>query len=291
MRALIENVCGGNIEIIKRPASFIVKNKDEGARTIERLIVLPPKGYTADTPTQTNSHDEAERATIEIKGGVRPDKNGFSTLKHCLLVASFNKESGFSDLDKPYMTYSADLKSTPGLFTEFHSAGESPFTVVKPNGYGFYHNLVNVTDDWLVLKLNKRLRLQKGVELDPFLENLTDKQAKAVSTLHDNILADGDALFKKYPDLVDEVASMPPQTILPALGEMLFVYDSGKHEACSVFALILKIGKLHMDKTKEFLTDALEKNAIPAYYGEQLIGKLMKHRQGLESSGDSPEFG
>lgn len=273
VRALIENVCGGNIEIIKRPASFVLKSKEEGERDVKRIILLPPKGFTADAFNQMNSHDEAEKATIKINGGVRPEKNGFSTIRDCLLVASFNKNAKANDLDKPYMLFDLD-ETTPELSLELHSAREAPFSVVKSNGEGFYHNLINVSDDWVVLTLNKRLRPQRTVDLESVLDGLPEEKVDILRSFYGEVLKEGDSMFKKAPDLINQIVNMPLSQNLPALGEMLYVYDSGRHEACSVFAVILKIGKNYPEQVMSFLEDSIQNNSVPSYYAEQLIEKI-----------------
>ncbi len=268
----VKSVCDEDWEVIERPAAFFVRNRQEDAHKVQRVIVLPPKGYTANSFNQTNSHDEALQATIQIKGAVRSGKKGFSKLKNCLLLAAFNTKSGVSDLNVPYLTF--DLKDTPNLSASFHSAGTPPFSVVKPDGFGFYHNLINVSDDWLVLKLNKRLRPQKGVELTGVLKGIPSTAVESLTQLYEGIVTYGDEVFMKLPDVVDEVIKLAPEISLPALGEMLYAYDTGRHEACSSFAMILKVGKLHYKTTLDYLNGAADTGIIPSYYAQQLMDKL-----------------
>lgn len=274
--ALVQRVCGEDTELITRPASFMIRNKVEGDRDIHRVIILPPRGYTADKINQTNSHDEAEYATIEIKGGVREDKQGFSKLRDCLFMASIPENGTTSELNKPYLLYDVDKSDNPDLQKTVHSAGTAPFAVVKSDGYGFYHNLVNVTDDWLVLQLYKRLRPQKSVDLAPRLADLPAKDAALLASLYDAIVEHGDEVFYKTPKLIDGVCALPLSHSLPALGEMLYVHDTGKHEACSAFAVILKIGKEQPDAVREFLGQSLDAQTVPAYYAKQLVSKIDK---------------
>jgi activator of HSP90 ATPase len=75
----VRSIFGSNeTELIARhaedgtaPTSFLVKLKDERGLDIERLIILPAGGFTANMPNWMNSHAEAHHATIEILGGVR----------------------------------------------------------------------------------------------------------------------------------------------------------------------------------------------------------------------------
>lgn len=273
VKALVKEVCGDNCDIIQRPAAYFVRKKDEGAtQSVERIIILPPHGYTANTRYQANSHDEALKATIHVKGGVRESKQGFSKLKNCLLVASFPNKEGTSDSPEPYLTF--DPVRTPNLVKTFHSAGISPFTVVRPDGFGFYHNLINVSDDWLVLKLKKNMRPQKRVNLDPHLLNVPLDEARLLRELYDEIIQQGDGVFQSRPELVQDISSLSPRQSLAALGEMLFTYDTGRHEACTAFAMLLKVGKLHSEETLSFLEDGMRKQSLPPYYAKQLIDKL-----------------
>lgn len=275
--ALTNRLCGDNTEIIERPASFIVRSKEEGERNIHRVIIIPPKGYTADKPNQTNSHDEAEYATIKINGAVREDKQAFSKIKDCLLVASFNEKGKVSELNKPYLTF--DLtEDNADLITNTHSAGEPPFSVVRSDGYGFYHNLINISDDWLVLSLYKRLRPQKPVNLEHHFAVIQDEYAEILNKLYNAVVIHGDGIFEKEPDLIRKVTNIPPSTALPSLGEMLYVHDTGKHEACSVFAIILKIGRSNPELVTSFLQDSMIYDTIPSYYARQLIEKINNQR-------------
>lgn len=271
--ALARRVCGNDYEIVTRHAAFFLKAPEEKDRDIYRVIILPPKGYTANEPDQMNSHEEADYAKIEVKGGVREGKRGFSKLKDCLFVASAPEHGKVSDLTEPYLTY--DLENPePDLVTELHSAGEAPFTVVRNDGFGFYHNLVNVSDDWLVMVLHKRLRPAKKVDLQSHLVAVQDEYARQLKALYEGVVEHGDRVFHEAPSLVADVKRMPLSVSLPALGEMLYVHDSGMHEACTVFAIILDLGKQQPEAVREFLASSVITKTVPEYYARQLIGKI-----------------
>jgi hypothetical protein len=273
---LVLRVCGQDTELVTRPESFMVRSKVEGDRDIHRIIVLPPRGYTADKVNQTNSHDEAEYATIEIKGAVRDEKNSFSVLRDCLLIASIPQNGMVSDLNKPYMTFDIASNDNTDLLLEKKSAGTAPFAVVKSDGYGFYHNLINLTDDWLVLQLYKKLRPQRSVNLAPHLKGLLTGQAQSLQSFYDAIVLFGDEIYEQKPNLIQNVLRIPVSHSLPALVDMLYVHDSGMHEACSVFATILKLGKMHPEYVTDYLMRAAQEQAVPVYYAEQLIHKIEK---------------
>ncbi len=277
VRALVQRICGNDIDIIKRQTCFVVRKKHEDERQVQRIIILAPKGYTANTPNQMNSHDEAEYATIEVKGAIRAEGKSFSILKNCLFVASSYEKGKTSSLNKPYMEY--DLETTFGISKEFYSAGEPPFAVVKSDGFGFYHNLVNSTDEWLVLVLNKKMRPQKSVDLVPHFADLSEKEADVLGRLYEAVVEYGDEVFKRAESLVDEVCQLQTERILPALGEMLYTFDTGKHEACTAFAMILKLSKTEPEKVIAYLNGALESKAIPVYYTRQLLQKIERDKQ------------
>lgn len=274
VRALTKQICGDNPDLVERPAAFVLRKRDEGrSRDLQRLILLPPRGYTANALNEACSHDEAESAKITVKGAIREGKRGFSKLKSCLLVASFNRNSRVSDLDEPYLTFRLDGEE-PDLTMSRHSAGEAPFHVVKANGEGFCHNLINLSDDWLMLLLDKRLRHERPVTLSRHLTVLQDEHAALLSRLYEAVVEGGDSIFREQIALVDAIAGLPPAISLPALGEMLHVHDTGRHEACSVFALILKIAKSEPDAVCAFLKRGLSEGDVPAYYARQLLEKI-----------------
>lgn len=274
VRDLISKTCGDNTEIIHRHAAHFIRNADEGDRKVERIIILPPRGFTANAPEQMNSHDEAESATIEIKGAVRDGKDSVSVVKNCVFVASIDKNEMVSELNEPYLTFDI-AADEPHVEKKLHSAGTAPFYVVRSDGYGFYHNIINVTDDWLVLKLVKTLRPQRKVDLS-ILNTYPSEQAMALNQFYTAVAKHGDEIFDREKELVSQICGMPLSTSLPALGEMLYIHDSGKHEACTVFATILKIAKTHPLFVQNFLRGTLENGSVPSYYAYQLLEKIAR---------------
>ena len=285
--ALARKVCGEEPVVVRRPTTNVVKREEETDRQVDRLIVLPPKGHTANRINQTNSYAEVERATIQVHGAVRSGKRGFSKVKDCLLRVSFNEASLVSRLEKPYIEFDLD-DPNPSFEKMIHSSGEAPFHVVKPDGMGVYHSLINLKDEWLVLELHKVLRPRREPVLEPFLHGMPRKQADLLREVHAGIVEFGDELFAQRPDLIEAVMALPPATTLPALGELLHVRDTGRHEACTAFALILRMGKTHRLPTTEYLWKAREAEAIPAYYADQLLAKIARHFEG-GSPGRQPQ--
>ncbi len=288
VKALICHELGDNLNVVERHASFSIAQKDEDERHVHRIIMLPPHGYTANAPEQMNAHDEVESATIQVKGAVREGKQGLSKLKDCLLLAALPENGAVSDLDVPYQTYDIGNDNNPDLVLEVHSAGEAPFPVVRKDGFGFYHNLVNLTDDWLVLELNKTVQPMKPVDLDQHFENVPEATTHLLKRLYQNILLHGDEVFEKAPSLIKQIEALPTEHMLPALGEMLYARETGKHEACTAFGMILKVGKRNPEQTIKFLQDVLNAESVPSYYARQLIEKI--ERKQATSLQERPEI-
>ena len=106
----VRSIFGSNeAELITRhaedgtaPTSFLVKLKDERGLDIERLIILPSGGFTANMPNWMNSHAEVHHATIEILGGVREGRIGFNKLKNCFEFAHAANAKSSESLYVPY---------------------------------------------------------------------------------------------------------------------------------------------------------------------------------------------
>lgn len=274
VKTLAQEVCGDERMIVERTAMFMVKAPEEDERNINRLLIFPPKGYASNQPNLTNCFQGVERATIEIKGAVRDGKRSFSKVDNCLLVPSYHEISRISDLDKPYLNFDID-NPDPNLTLETHSSHKPGFHIVRPDGTGFYHTLINLKDDWLVLQLKKILRPQKAPNMQKHYRIMQDQHIMVLNSFYDGIIQYGDKLFSENPDLIQTVAKMPHQISLPALGEMLYIRDTGKHETCTAFAMILKISKTRATHVLDYLQSA----DIPPFFAEQLIKKIKKKQE------------
>jgi len=85
-------------------------------------------------------------------------------------------------------------------------------------------------------------------------------------------LALGDTIFEKETKLIEEVCNFNVDTITPPLIEMLNVLETGKHEPCTVYAILLKVGR--KNNIIEYLKEAVKSKTAPKYYLEELIQKL-----------------
>ncbi len=254
-------------EVIKRPASFIIRLKNEPEDRVFRIILLPPHGFTADTMDETNPHPEVRKAKIEIKGGVRPNKSGFNLLKKCIRYQYYTVRNIKITEDKPYPKINGEY------YKENMKSSKQIFFVVKEDGIGFYHSLVNLSNEWILLSLDKELRLQRAPELQSKIANMDKNKQRIITLLYKKILLLGDTIFKKEPRLIEEICNFDVDKIIPRLIEMLNVLETGKHEPCTVYAIILKIGKKNV-KVIDYLKEAVERNVAQKYYLDELIKKL-----------------
>jgi len=268
VRNIINNLFQNQeIEIVKRPASFIIRSKNEPEDRIFRIILLQPYGFSGNKIDETNPHPEVRKAKIEIKGGIRPDKSGFNLLKNVLKYQFYTIRNVKTKDDEPYpkvggLNYKEEIKSS-----------RQKFFVVEENGIGFYHSLVNLSNEWILLILEKDLRLQKMTNFNPLLKKLDKNQHTTIITFYEKVLQYGDEIFEKEGDLIKTICDLDIDKIIPPLLEMLNVLETGKHEACTIYAVILKIGKKNKIIT-DYLKEALKNKAAPKYYLDELINKL-----------------
>lgn len=259
--------------LITRPASFLIKAIKESDDRLQRIIILPPRGHSADHEDELNPHPEARRAKITIKGGVRYGKTGFSILKQVLKYCYLENRDVETLDSHPYVRITPELKK----YHEFIKSAKETFFVVRENGIGFYHSLINLSDDWLVLLLDKELRLLKSMDIESTLLTLEEHEQNLLQNFLLAIKKKGDRVYAEHPDLVNAVSKLEPHIAMPTLVEGLNIHDSGQHEACSVYATILKIGKAYPQEVSAQLQAARDAKNAPHYYLEELIGKLARY--------------
>ena len=150
--ALVKQTCKSlfgskPIEAVTRPASFVIRLCQEPEDKIFRIILLPPKGFTADRINETNPYPEARKARIKIKGGIRPGKKGFSLIKKAVKFVYFTKR----EIETMQNTTHAKINPKNPFYKEAIKNSNEKFFVVKENGEGFYHSLINMSEEWLLL--------------------------------------------------------------------------------------------------------------------------------------------
>lgn len=255
---------------IKRPACIIVRlSKESGSRKV-RVIILPPRGYTSNSMDEASSHPETRKATILVKGAVRQGKAAFSVLRSLVKVIHFDKSSVKTKFSVPYVKINKQQRNV-GIVV---SAKEKIY-VVKENGWGFYHNIINLSDEWLVLVLDKELRPQKRFNMN-IINAIGYKNKKVLKEFFNKVQALGDSVFKIEGRLISKVIKFKPQESIPILIQMLNIDETGKHEPCTVYALILKIGRKYKVTTLRLLHEAVISKVAPRYYLDELIVKLSR---------------
>ena len=256
------------IEVIQRPASFILKLTHEPEEKVFRIILLPPNGYTSNNVDETSPHPEVRRAKITIKGGIKLNKAGFSILKNVIKYQYYTSRDIKIVNDFPY-------PKIGGInYKEKIVSAKEKLFVVRENGVGFYHNLVNLSNEWILLVLEKELRLQKEPNIEQTIRTYSLNDQKVFRTLYTKILRYGDKIFELDGQFITKVYNFDVAKSIPPLIEMLNVFETGKHEPCTVFGIILKIGKKNRLAVSNYLKEAVTEKTAPQYYLEELIKKF-----------------
>ncbi len=265
-----ESVNAGT-ETITRQACFLIRATSENPRVVRRLIVFPPGGYTADRVDLLAPHPEAREARVKVMGGIRPASKGFAPLPEGLRF----KYSPSRDV--PTETTSAN-----SVFSEEHGRSRKVpwknwFYVVKKNGWGSSHNLVNHSARWVVCLLHKELVDQKPIRIDGYLDGLPAARSRQLRLSLTRVQEIGDAAFRDE-SLVSEILGFPVSKTAPILLRMLNTSETGKHEPCTFFAILLKIAEQDPELILHELTRARETDASPHYYLADLERKLRSGR-------------
>jgi len=258
------------IECITRPASFIVKLKKEKDDKVTRIIILPPKGHTANKIDETSPHPETRKATILIKGGVKVDNINFSILKDVIKFSYYTKRDIEIAGSYPYAPIN---KENPYYKEEIKSSREK-FYVVEEKGKGFYHNLINLSNEWVLLILEKELGFQKSPRIADKIKNLSSDKQVLINSFVEMVQQKGDKIFDENINLVNDITKFNLDKILPVLIELLNISETGKHEQCTIYATILKLGKKDKQKTLTYLNQALDNKEAQPYYLNELINKI-----------------
>lgn len=257
-------------EVIHRSASHILKRVHEPEETVTRILLLPPGGYTANTPAEMNSHPEVRYAKITVKGGIDPRKAGYSQVRQAIKVASYVSRDIPTEGPEPY----ARVDPAHPYYREQLKSAKETFFVVRENGEGFYHNLTNLTTRWMVLILEKFLTQRREMNFAGKLDRLPASDQAVFRCLIETITEKGDRIFKENADLVNQVAGLPPEQVLPGLIEGLNFQETGNHEPCSVYAVILKISRQQPGQALDYLEKARLARDAPLYYLDELIRKV-----------------
>lgn len=271
LKKLIKEIfLNDDLEFLKRPQSIIIKKKEEMGNTITRIILLSPKGYSSNNINELSPHDEVRKAKITLKGIIKKEKQNFSLIKNCLKFAYLTNRNALTEKTIPYALISDNKK----IYKEKIFSSKNSIYIVRENGEGFYHNLINLSDNWLVLVLVKELRSGKTMDIKSKTDNYTLTEKKLFLKLINEIEKYGDELFIKNPKLIKNALEIKTEKSIPVLIKALNVYETGRHEPCTVYALILHKAKTDKIGTLKLLKDALKSNKAPIYYLSELINKI-----------------
>ncbi len=259
----------GAVEVITRPACFFVRLKSEDTKLIKRIIVFPPHGFTGDEIALLNPHPEARTARITILGKINPAKKGFKPLVREIKFSFSLTRSVPTEKTSAYAKFSekyckSQLKSWKNWFY-----------VVKENGWGNFHSLINVSNEWVIALLEKEAIDQKEINIKFYLERLPQSEAKKLRVAVQKIERIGDKIFDDTK-FVSELLKFPSKILVPILIQMLNVQETGKHENCTFFALLLKVARKNKRQVLEEVKRAIELKSAPYYYLEDLERKLNK---------------
>jgi len=261
-----------DVETIERPHSYVIWSRQENGNSTARIIVLPPHGCTANNFKELSSHEEARKAKVVVVGTLRDGKKNPSLIKNCLLFSYLTSRGAITEAGVPY----ALISDNKNIHKEKILSSKQTLYVVKENGEGFYHNLINTTDEPLLLLLTKELKSGKQMDIakrvDEFSLSVSDK--KLILELITAIQQHGDELFALDGDLINKALNIEADILVPILIEALNIHETGKHEPCTVYALILKMAKTNKEIVVEYLNRAIGDHIAPQYYLTELAKKL-----------------
>ncbi|MCX6757604.1 MAG: hypothetical protein NTZ44_01850 [Candidatus Nomurabacteria bacterium] len=258
-----------SFEIVVRPACFFIRLKVEDTKFTKRIIVFPPYGFAGDEIDLLNPHPETRKARVKILGKINPLKKGFKPITREVRLdfaitrnIPTEKTSLYARFSKKYCK--SQLKSWKNWFY-----------VVKESGWGNFHSLVNLSKEWVVVLLEKEFVDQKSINIKNYLDKLSKKEAIELKKSVEKIKNVGDTIFSDEV-FVSKVLEFPKEILVPILIQMLNVKETGKHENCTFFAFLLKIGKKNNKLVLEETRQAIKLKSAPYYYLEDLEKKLLK---------------
>lgn len=267
-------VLSDKIAMVNRKShSYILKNRTEEGSIIKRIIVLPPGGFTTDHIDELSCHPEVRYAKLTFKGGIRKYNKGFIKLKKSLKYVYYITKK----IDKITDFAEATIDLNNEFFKEELKSSNETFYVVREDGTGFYHNLINMSKEWVVLILEKHLKQTRPLLIESIIKNYPSSEQQTIKNITEALSREGDYIFYKEPNLVNDVIHINVKRVLPVLINLLNIGETGKHEQCTVFAIILKIAKNDPRNSLPIIARSLQDRAAPGYYLEELTEKIKKY--------------
>ncbi len=263
-------------EAIARPRSVVVKLVCEPAEStvVKRLLLIPPGGCTSNEIGLLSPHPDVRKAKIAFKGGVRPEREGFTRIDKQLLYAFFEERNAETYAFSPY---APALCHARGYYEHWHSSGEPPFFVVKEDGNGHFHNLINLSNELVLLELEIERAQRRPVKFVEAAVQLPEEQGNALLRDLELIASEGDEIFDSHSEAVEEILAFPSEKAVPALLTGLNVLSAGRHEPCTFYALLLKVARKSRESKALVRAEAeraLRDASAPDYYLRELLEKI-----------------
>lgn len=256
-----------NLDVVERPACFAVCSKREDAKFVKRIIVFPPHGFTADDEFILNPHPEIRKARVNILGEINPTKKGFKPLVRNMRFSFSLSRSMPTEKGSAYARFSE--KYCGSLLKSWRNW----FHVVKEEGWGYFHNLINLSNRWVIAILEKHLVDRKVIDIQPYLRELSCPDQKTLLQFLCEIERHGDGILHDTV-LIQETLKLPTNILVPILIQMLNLRENGRHQPCTAFAILLKIARGHRNAVVEEVGRAIELKLAPWYYINDLHRKL-----------------
>lgn len=259
------------VEIIRRPACYFIKVNEKNSRLIKRIIIFPPQGFTANKINLLNPHPETRNARVYIFGKIDPTKKGFKPVREEIKFNFSLTRDIPTEKNTPYATFSENYCGSQ------LKSWRNWFYVIKETGWGNFHNLINVSDEWVLALLEKELSDVKKINIEIYLGKLSKKEKSSLQTKLNKIIRKGDEIFSDKI-FVKEFLKYNPEILVPLLIRMLNIQETGKHEPCTFFALLLKEAKNNKKLVLYEVKKAINLKSAPHYYLSDLKKKLIKQQ-------------
>lgn len=258
------------IEIVQRVSCVLIRKRLERGMKIRRLLLISPFGFSGTNASKLDPHPESRWTRAKILGGINAEKRGFSN-------------PGRS------VTY---LYSTGRVLDEVDGSGAASFTSARcsakrvawkqwfysyrENGEGFFHSFRSESPLWIAIIIEKRLTENNHVDFEKLRQELVMSVDPRTVELLARVQLRGSAVFDLDPSAVTELLRLDPRTTIPCFLKMLNIQETGRHENCTFFALLLKAAKTDPSYALREVSAAKKMHRAPSFYLDQLIQKISR---------------
>jgi len=260
----------GETEIVDRSNHFFLRLTAEADRQVlKRLLILAPNGYTGVEADLLNVHPEARTVKLTILGELAAGKRGYRPLVEEVrfLYAAQRDVPTIDNL--PYARFSdeycaATLKSW-----------RNSWYAVNMSGWGNYHSLQNLSDEWVVVSVEKHLLDRKEVTSEALLFGLNPDEREAACRFGVLVKALGDRFFED-PEASLVVSQMDNEKLADLCLLLLNLAETGRHEPCTSFAILLQLARRDKRMIEGKVEEAIRRGISPYYYLQDLQRKLAR---------------